>query len=350
MHLLDTPDNRTRARRVADLVAAALRAGCGLTEIDELLGYRPREPLAVRSVGTTLRTAYETWSAATDHGVRPTTQRNRRWAFEKHVLPAFGDRTLDTIGSADIAGLQSHLLQIMAVTSAQKVLESALQACWTWCHEQHPPLVSVPSASLFGSLRWPQQRSGDPEPFTPDERDRIVAWMDAYRPEFAAYVHLLFWSGMRPSEASALTWRHVDLDGRQLWVVASRVGRSVGAPKTTRARRRVELHPDTIARLAALPRGGPDDAVFVAGKVPMLREHIAPRLWPRCLDELGITYRGLYATKDTFVSLQLVAGSPPAWIEDQTGVDWSTLRRHYGRWMAGERRLFVTPAPIRGNN
>lgn len=350
MHLPDTPENRARARRVADLVAAALRTGCGLTEIDELLGYRPREPLAVRSVGTTLRTAYEMWSAATDHGVRPRTRQTRQWAFERYILPAFGDRTLDSIGSADVAGLQSHLLQTMANASARKVLVGGMQSCWTWCHEQHPPLVSVSSATLFGTLRWPQHSVGSPEPFTPDERDRIVAWLDAHRPIFGTYIHLLFWSGMRPSEASALTWRNVDLDGGQLWVVASRVGNSVGAPKTARARRRVELHPESISRLAALPPGGPDEPVFRLGRGVLVRERIMERAWPSCLSELGIEYRGIYATKDTFVSLQLVAGAPPAWIEDQTGVDWSTLRRHYGRWMASERRLFVTPAPPRGNN
>ena len=32
----------------------------------------------------------------------------------------------------------------------------------------------------------------------------------------------------------------------------------------------------------------------------------------------------------------LHAGAKPAWLEQQTGVQYETLRRHYGRWMAGE--------------
>ena len=32
----------------------------------------------------------------------------------------------------------------------------------------------------------------------------------------------------------------------------------------------------------------------------------------------------------------LHAGAKPAWLEQQTGVRYETLRRHYGRWMAGE--------------
>ena len=32
----------------------------------------------------------------------------------------------------------------------------------------------------------------------------------------------------------------------------------------------------------------------------------------------------------------LLAGVKPAWLEQQTGVSYETLGRHYGRWMASE--------------
>jgi hypothetical protein len=46
--------------------------------------------------------------------------------------------------------------------------------------------------------------------------------------------------------------------------------------------------------------------------------------------------RGLYATKDTFVTTALDAGVKIAWLEQQTGVDYLTLRRHYGKWMPSD--------------
>ncbi len=55
--------------------------------------------------------------------------------------------------------------------------------------------------------------------------------------------------------------------------------------------------------------------------------------WYRCLRSLSIRVRGLYCTKDTFVSLAMTAGAPVAWLEAQTGVNWVTLRTHYGRWI-----------------
>ena len=46
--------------------------------------------------------------------------------------------------------------------------------------------------------------------------------------------------------------------------------------------------------------------------------------------------RGLYSTKDTFVSAALQAGVKIVRLENQTGVNYVALRRHYGKWMPTE--------------
>ena len=54
--------------------------------------------------------------------------------------------------------------------------------------------------------------------------------------------------------------------------------------------------------------------------------------WHDGLRACGIRKRGLYTTKDTYVTTALSdAGVTPAWIEQQTGVAYTTLRKHYGR-------------------
>lgn len=58
--------------------------------------------------------------------------------------------------------------------------------------------------------------------------------------------------------------------------------------------------------------------------------------WYECLRALGIRQRGLYCTKDTFITLALSVGVKIAWPETQTGVSYATLRRHYGAWMPME--------------
>jgi hypothetical protein len=71
--------------------------------------------------------------------------------------------------------------------------------------------------------------------------------------------------------------------------------------------------------------------------------------WYAAQRACGIRVRGLYSTKDTFVTTALDAGVTIAWLEQQTGVTYVTLRKHYGKWMPGDRdrelRRFADVAP-----
>ena len=69
---------------------------------------------------------------------------------------------------------------------------------------------------------------------------------------------------------------------------------------------------------------------------PIEPKAFASRYWYRCLRALGLRVRGLYATKDTFVTTALQVGVKVAWLEAQTGVAYATLKRHYGKWITPE--------------
>ena len=56
----------------------------------------------------------------------------------------------------------------------------------------------------------------------------------------------------------------------------------------------------------------------------------------RAVRALGLPVRGLYSTKDSFVSLAMSRDVNPVWLEGQTGVRFETLRQHYGVWMRSE--------------
>jgi hypothetical protein len=71
--------------------------------------------------------------------------------------------------------------------------------------------------------------------------------------------------------------------------------------------------------------------------------------WYDAQRALGLRVRGLYCTKDTFVTTALQAGVKQAWLEAQTGVAWNTLKRHYGKWVSpdheSELARFTSYAP-----
>ncbi len=207
----------------------------------------------------------------------------------------------------------------------------------------------------FVGVRWGRTPVPGPEPFASDERQRILGWFrdrlfrfdgehrDGGRwmqphPPYHAYIHTLFWTGMRPSEASVLHWREMNLDGGVAQVVRSRHLWEESAPKTTQAARTIELMPETVRVLRAMRPDTPDpDAhMFTNVRGGPIEPNSLLRHWYPCLADLGIRKRGLYATKDTYISTVLTAGVNTSWLEAQTGVRYETMRRHYGKWLRAE--------------
>jgi hypothetical protein len=85
------------------------------------------------------------------------------------------------------------------------------------------------------------------------------------------------------------------------------------------------LFPETVRLLRDLQplHVTPETSVFTT----MRRQPIEPKTfsdhWYDCLRALGIRVRGLYCTKDTFVTTALQKGVKIAWLETQTGVNYA---------------------------
>jgi integrase len=155
-------------------------------------------------------------------------------------------------------------------------------------------------------------------------------------PSFHAFVHTLFKTGMRPSEATALRWGDVDLQMASIRVARSRHLGEDGPPKTAKARRTVRLLPQTVKVLGSTQPFHVTPETFVFRNTE--GRPIDPKHFSYCYDclrALGIRQRGLYSTKDSYISTALTAGVTPMWLEDQTGVRYETMRRRHGRWLAG---------------
>jgi len=77
------------------------------------------------------------------------------------------------------------------------------------------------------------------DPFTDDEREKILEWFLENRSEYHAFVYFRFWTGTRPS---ALRWGDIDPPGRRVRIRRSRVLGKDGRPKTGRSKRDVIVH------------------------------------------------------------------------------------------------------------
>jgi integrase len=197
-------------------------------------------------------------------------------------------------------------------------------------------------------LKWPHSSQAKPDPLTAAERSRVLGWFAQHpfgfdpgrgsmtvrrypHPAYHTFVHTLFWTGLRPSEAAGLQWGDVDLKAARLHVQRSRHLYAYSSPKTRSADRWVELFP----QLQPLHVDA-DQPVFSTTVGTPIEPKTFSRHWYDALRACGVRQRGLYCTKDTFVSFALKAGVRIAWLEQQTGVAYATLRKHYGEWMPGE--------------
>src|SRR5262245_24617411 len=136
-----------------------------------------------------------------------------------------------------------------------------------------------------------------------------------------------------------LQWQDIDLTRGTAAIRRSRHLWTYGEPKTAKARRVVQLFPETVRLLRALGplRMEPRAAGLHPHGWRADRAQFAPAALVRGAARQRRRVRGLYSTKDTFVSRpRLEAGVTIAWLETQTGVNYLTFRRHYGRWMPSD--------------
>lgn len=354
----DTPENRQVVRRLADLVGAALAAGRTLQDVDSLLGHTQNPAVQMGATTAprnqkenTVSEHVERWLATQAPVVRKAQIIDYRRHLRNYVVPLIGDDVvLADLQPTDTRAVQAELLSRLGVKFAKNIIAGSWRAFLRDAAEDGlvPP-------NIYPHLKWPEWDFPEADPFTSEERQTILHYFRTHRfrcrapgtaagyesrpyPPFHVFVHLLFWSGLRPSEATGLLDGDCDLGAGRLHIRRSRHLGQVNRPKTRSARRTVELFPTTVRLFAAIRplHVTPESPVFlnIAGR-PLDQQAFATH-WYDCLRSLGIRQRGLYCTKDTFVTTALLAGVKPAWLEQQTGVSYETLRRRYGRWMASE--------------
>lgn len=354
----DTAENRIRLRPLAKLVGAALEAGRTVAEIDEILKKpvvrteRVERAVSQHGSGPTIAEYFTSWIKEQEPLARKAQLRDYRRHFRIYIRPALGDIALSELRASDVRGFQADLLMRgKSVKYVKNIISGSFRAMIRQAKADELVVRDV-----FAGMQWPTWEPPEPDPLTPDERKRIIEWFRNKRfgfhpgagttqhrwlphPSYHAYVLTLFWTGLRPSEASGLRWGDIDLVNRRLAIRRSRHLGQYAAPKTKQARREVELFPELARTLSDLQplHVSPNDPVFKNTCGEPIEPKAFSRHWYDCLRVLDIRQRGLYCTKDTFVTMALGIGVKIAWLEAQTGVRYETLRRHYGKWVPLER-------------
>jgi integrase len=372
--LRDTRPNRTKAGRVAAAIAAEMRAG--VFSAARYAFYFPHgNRLATTGPFTTdalpcpapppdmvtLREYADCWLARQQLPLVRAAQRRdylrdiglvlRMTVHHRGQPIAFGDLPLAALAPSHLLDLRQRLLaRKLSLKTCRNILDASLRAMIRDARTVDLLLLTDP----FAALRWPRVTPPAPDPLTEEERDRVVDWFRTRRRFYFPFISLLFFTGLRPSEATALRWGDVDLTTGTLTVRASRYLGQISSPKTAKSRRTIALQPLVVRLLRDLAplRLDPDAYVFTNAKNggPINQSEWPKDHWRAALRATGIRPRKFYSTRHTFISAAPTRGVNLKFLADYCGTSVQMIERSYGRFLAAgtDHQLALLAEPSEG--
>ena len=242
----DTNENRNRLEPLQKVIGSLIRAGKDPAPVlDEMLsGAESSAETVVKLAKLATVDSYfrEFIERMRPPLVRKAQARDLRRHIEGYVLPQLGGVPLSEIRPKDIRALQAELLATRSEKTKKplsvKTVKNVISGSFRTMIGQ-AMVDGLVTQDPFAGIAWPKWIPPGADPFTDEERRKIIRWFFekkfAFQPlvgstkrrllthaPFCAYVHALFWNFMRPSEASGLCWSDVDVEEGVAYIRRSR--------------------------------------------------------------------------------------------------------------------------------
>jgi len=195
--------------------------------------------------------------------IAPTTKNDYRYALGLVASSPIASVRLANLTPTDVDHLLAWRQAQAPARNSVRLLRAALSR--SLADAERRGLISRNPARL---ARLPADAVSPKErrSLTHDEARALQAVLDG-EPDEAMWLSMLL-LGLRPGEATGLTWADVDLDEGVLHVAGARKwtpeGYVLGPPKTRRGNRALKMPPRLAAAFARLTPGPPDSLVFPA--------------------------------------------------------------------------------------
>ena len=337
----DTPKNRIKAEGKAVEITEQIKARtfsylAWFPEGNKAHEFRPKVEPEIHewTVGEYFRKWIEDKKPPT---VRAGQERDYRAHFKRYILPDFENVKLRDVEPRNLLDFRTYLTgeRKLKMKSARTIIDASFRACYRDARKIDHLIGTDP----FAALDWPRLQTPKPDPFTEDERDKIIqAFKDKSR-FYYPFVYLLFWTGMRPSEALALRWEDIDIKQGFLSISKSRYKDDENPTKTAGSERDIRLLPDVVDVLQAVKplHVGIDEHVFKNQEGQLLNFHTwRAGIWYRILRGANIRERKPYSTRHTFISAGLSNGVNIKWLAEYCGTSVTMIEKHYGKYIGGD--------------
>lgn len=195
---------------------------------------------------------YEQWAASYQNAVRPSSWRDYQSTFNRRVLPALGHVRLQKLTMPLLQRVVNEWAQTGRVTYASWYRRTLMVLKYA---RQQRYMAHDPSQGII--LPKVQQSTDEVQEnfYNRDEMQHFFSLFDQRKQaKWFALFRLLAFSGMRRSEALALTWSDIDLANSNVSItktisIGTQGELTIQPPKTNSGRRVVPLDAETIAIL-----------------------------------------------------------------------------------------------------
>ena len=358
---LRLPDSAVN-RKIAEAKAKLIESDILFDRLDPSLNkYRPQSVLAAAESDAESETSQEPsllelWNAFVEFKrpqCSPNTMQTMYLTFTNYV------RRLPPHELSHASAIRDYVLTNIPLNSGKRLI-TRFSACCQWAMKSGL-ITENPFMGMAAEIKLPKAKKiagfSQIQPLSLEERDDIIRAIaaDQIRPESSAYKHsyytplvkLLFATGCRSSEASALQWRNVSEDCRLITfdqaIIKTENGRRIRKGLKTQLSRNFPCN-DSLRELLLSIRPEPyrpKDWVFPShtGK-PINLNNFRRRIWKPVLIGLDIPYRKLYQTRHTFITHALETGKLDAKdVAQLVGNSPEVIYQHY----AGHKRELVVP-------
>ena len=254
--------------------------------------------------------------------------RDYRQHFKSRILPVFKDVRLAALSTKQLNDFRVQLLRSgLSVKSARNILDASFRALY---RDARTEIEELQGKDPFLDVRWPRLSKKKPDPFSAEERDRIIAWYVENDFFFYPLVAWQFYTGMRPSETFALTWRDIDffrpgvfqLTNRATWArpPQRKPQRAIGLFRWTTLLDILKLMPSRELGL---------DHVFVGKRGEPMSKKWAEHSWAGPLKKLKIPHRKFYACRHTAITELVRAEKNLKAIADYVGTSVAMIEDNY---------------------
>jgi integrase len=241
----------------------------------------------------------------------------------RDVFPYFWKWYLDSLLPMELERWRNNLLEKYKASTVQKMLSilySILDKAVQNNLLQRNPLERVTAPKVMLNL---QDEEEDADSFTESEMQIILDNSNFYKrsPYMSNFILLMYGTGMRPGEATALRWSGIDWDRKTISITKTRQRNEEGAAKTKASNRKIDLLPleeEALKNQYELTKN--HEYIFISSKKePFYSHDIIGVNFQRILKRTGIKARVLYNLRHTFASQLISKGADIVYVSKMLG-------------------------------